>query len=39
MLHGVTERTELTPEKKRKILGENALRLYPRIGAYASVAV
>lgn len=39
MLTGVTERSELTHEQKRLILGENALRLYPRIGAYAETRV
>ena len=39
MLTGVTERAELTQHQKRLILGENALRLYPRIGAYATIAV
>lgn len=38
MLTGVTERAELTHEQKRLILGENALRLYPRLGAYATVS-
>jgi uncharacterized protein len=39
MLTGVTEREELTEEQKRLILGENALRLYPRIGAYSTLKV
>lgn len=38
MLTGVTERAELTRDQKRLILGENALRLYPRIGAYATIS-
>ncbi|HEX2174103.1 MAG TPA: amidohydrolase family protein [Dehalococcoidia bacterium] len=37
MLTGVVDRAELTQEQKRLILGENALRLYPRVGAYATV--
>ncbi len=36
MLTGVTECPELSERDKRLILGENALRLYPRIGAYAT---
>ena len=39
MLTGVTDREELTEDQKRKILGENALRLYPRIGAYLTIKV
>lgn len=31
MLTGVEGRSELTDDEKRKILGENALKLYPRI--------
>ena len=37
MLTGVTDRAELTQDQKQLILGENALRLYPRIGAYATI--
>ncbi|HEX2171593.1 MAG TPA: amidohydrolase family protein [Dehalococcoidia bacterium] len=37
MLTGVTDRAELTEDQKRLILGENALRLYPRIGSYATI--
>lgn len=39
MLTGVADRPELTDEQKRLILGENALRLYPRVGKYATVTV